>query len=180
MQHKRSSTSSLDVLFNNLIRQGASIAENISMNLFDTFEQLSALISDLVNYRQEYAEQSKRILTDLAGSKTTEQVQRVLLLGLRSLSSLRKSPQSIDASWFQSRVQYREQARKETAQQEQKTAGRTRHWTFQRSDARKRMRHRIPITKIYSLNEPHDCSSHQFLFDQLLQIMQWTGRFLRL
>jgi 5-methylcytosine-specific restriction endonuclease McrBC regulatory subunit McrC len=170
----------VDLLLGNLIKQTASIAEDTSVNLSGFFEQLSASISDLVDHRHEYVEESKRKLTDLTGLQTPEQVQQTIRRGVENLSSSLRKAQSTYTTWLRSRAEHREQARKDLGKQEQKSVRRPWRWTFERSQDRERMRHDIPITKKHSTHKESVCySQYEFPVNQLCSMKSWMEKFFR-
>jgi len=180
----KSSLPPLDVLLSTLIKQTASIAEDTSSNLSGLFEQLSASLSDLVDHGHEYVEESKRKLTDFAGSKTAEQVQTTLRRGVENLTSSLRKAQSTYATWLRTRAQQREQARTENTEQEQeqeqeqKPGRRPWRWTFQRSHDREQMRHQTPTTKKHSTTKEYACHSKcQFPVNHICTIKNWMERF---
>jgi hypothetical protein len=174
----------LDALLGNLVKQTASLAEDTSVNLSGIFEQLSGSLSDFIDHSQEYVEESKRKLTDLAGSQTAEQVQTTLRRGVENLSSSLRKAQSTYVTWLRTRAQQREQARMEAAEREEeeqeKSGQRPWRWTFQRSHDREQMRHQIPVTKKHSSNKEHVCHSKcQFPVKHICTMKNWMERFFR-
>jgi hypothetical protein len=169
----------VDILLNNLIKQTASIAEDTSINLSGVFEQLSASISDFVDHRHEYVEETKRKLNDLAGSQTAEQVQTTIRRGVENLSSSLRQAKLTYSTWLRARAERREQARKEANEQkqEQKTAKHPWRWTFQRSHDRERMRYQKPMTTKYSTNKEYVChSKYDFPVNQLCSMKNWMEK----
>jgi hypothetical protein len=173
----------LDTLLTSLVKQTASIAEDTSENLSGLFEQLSASLSDFVDHGHEYVEESKRILTDIAGSQTAEQLQTTLRRGVENLSSSLRKAQSTYVTWLRARAQQREQARMENAarDEEQKTGRHPWRWTFQRSHDREQMRHQPPVTqKHYSSSREHVCHSKCiFPVKHICTMKNWMERFFR-
>jgi hypothetical protein len=172
----------MDVLLDSLIKQTASIAEDTSINLSGIFEQLSASLSDLIDNGHEYVEDSKRKLTDFAGSQTAEQVQTTIRRGVEHLSSSLRKAQSTYVAWLRTRAQQREQARMDNheREQEEKPTRRPWRWTFQRSHDREQMRHQTPITKKHSTNKEHACHSKcQFPVNHICTMKNWMERFFR-
>jgi len=140
--NKSSSTVILDALLNNLYKQTASIVEDTSVNLSSLFEHLSASVSDIVDNRHEYVEESKRKLNDLADSPTAKHVHKTIRRNVENLSSSIRKAKSTYAQWVRSRAHHREQARTESInEQEQKPTIHPWRWTFQRGNDRERMRH---------------------------------------
>jgi len=157
----KSHVPSLDILLGTLINQTASIAGDTSINLSSFFEQLSGTLSDLVDHGHEYVEESKRKLTDFAGSQTAEQVQTTLRRGVENLTSSLRKAQSNYVTWLRTRAQQRAQARmdKDEREEEQKPVRRPWRWSFQRSHDREQMRHQTPVTKKHSTNKEYVCHS---------------------
>ncbi|CAF2097989.1 unnamed protein product [Rotaria magnacalcarata] len=155
----KSSVSSLDVLLSNFIKQTSAIAENTSTNLSDFFQTLSSSLSDLVDQRHEFVEQSKQKLSDFSRSPAAEQIQMSLRRGMEHFSSSLRKAQTTYAAWLGSRAQQREEARMSNDEQEQKTERRPWRWTFQRGYDRERMRHQTPTTKSHSSNTKYVCHS---------------------
>lgn len=174
----------MDAVLGHLIKQTASIAEDTSGNLSNLFEQLSTTLSDLVDRRHEYVEESKRKLTDFAGSTTAEQVQTTIRRGVENLSSSLRKVQSSYTTWLRTRAEQREKARMERAKQEtdddvpQKTVRRPWRWTFQRSQEREQMRHQPTSTKKHSTQQQTHCHSKcQFPANHICTIKHWLERF---
>jgi hypothetical protein len=176
----------LEILLGNLVKQTASIAEDTSVNFSDLFEQLSGSLSDFIDHSQEYVEESKRKLTNLAGSQTAEQVQTTIRRGVENFSSSFRKAQSTYVTWLRTRAQQREQARMDAIQREQeeeeqeKSVQRPWRWTFQRSHDREEMRHQVPVTKKHSLKKEYVCHSKcQFPVKHMCTMKNWMERFFR-
>ncbi|CAF0758764.1 unnamed protein product [Adineta steineri] len=172
--------SSLESLLRNLIKQTTTIAEDTSTNLSTVFEQLSASISDFVDRRHEYVEESKRKLSDFASSSTAEKVHKTIRRSVENFSSSIHKAQSTYSTWIRSRAQQREQARMDNIKQEEKPTRHPWRWTFQRSHDREQMRHQTPVTKLHSSNKEHVChSKYEFPVHQLCSMKNWMEKFFR-
>ena len=183
IQCAKSPIPTLDVVLSHLIKQTASIAENTSENLSGLFEQLSASLSDLVDHGHEYVEESKRKLTDLAGSETAEQVQTTFRRGVENLSSSIRKAQSKYVNWLRTRAEQREQARAEQADQEdteEKSARTAWRWTFKRSHDREKMRYETPVTKRHATTKEHTCHSKcHFPVNHICTMRNWMEKLFR-
>ena len=178
----------LDAVLGHLVKQTASIAEDTSENLSSLFDQLSATLSDWVDRRHEYVEESKRKLNDLAGPTTAEQVQTTIRRGVENLTSSLRKVQSTYITWLRTRAQQREKARMERTEREvveeeddatDKPVRRPWRWTFQRGQEREQMRHQSAPTKKHSTQrQQHHCQSKcQFPVNHICTIKHWLERF---
>ncbi len=172
----------MDALLGHLYKQTASIAGDTSENLSGLFEQLSASLSDLVDHGHEYVEESKRKLTDFAGSETAEQVQTTIRRGVENLSSSLRKAQSTYSTWLRTRAQQREQARMDHSErdEEQKPVRSPWRWTFQRSQDREQLRQQTPITKKHATSKEHVCHSKcQFPVNHICTMRNWMEKLFR-
>ncbi|UJR25481.1 hypothetical protein I4U23_006827 [Adineta vaga] len=173
-QTKSATSSPIEDLVDNVIKQTASITTNTSVNLAGIFEQLSITLTDFVDNRHGYVEETKRKLSDFAGSETAEKVQKTIRRSVENLSSY--------ATWIRSRAQQRKQARMDKSEYEEKDQS-VRHpwrWTFQRSHDRAKMRHQIPITRKHISNKEPVChSNYEFPINQLCTMKNWMNKFLQ-
>ncbi|CAF1105910.1 unnamed protein product [Adineta steineri] len=105
-----SSTPTLNKLASNIFKQTISIATNTSISLSGLFEHLSASVSNLVDHRHKYINNSRRKLTDFTcGSSTAKKIQTSLYRSAEKLSSSFLKAKVTYATWLKSHTQYREQ-----------------------------------------------------------------------